>query len=190
MSVVIRPVGLKLEPGILTYDGQHFDFIEPENNTLSIETIAHALSNLCRFSGHTRRFYSVAQHSYLVSLACDPKDALFGLLHDAAEAFLGDISSPLKQLLPEYIVLEKRLEVVIRSHFKLPAEMPASVKYADMAVQAAEKRDLMPDTDRVWPFLEGIKPWHMWIRPWSPDEALLEFLMRYKELTSPQNEFD
>ena len=92
------------ESCISVYDGEYFDLLEPDRSVYTINTIAHALSNLCRYTGHVNRFYSVAEHSVFVSLAVPKKFALEALFHDASEAFLGDVSSPLKKLLPEYKV--------------------------------------------------------------------------------------
>src|SRR5579885_2784587 len=83
---------------IQTYCGVAFYPLDPRPEEILIEDIAHALSMLCRFTGHVKRFYSVAQHCVYVSHRCDPKDALWGLLHDAAEAYLNDISRPVKSL--------------------------------------------------------------------------------------------
>ncbi|MEM4379972.1 MAG: hypothetical protein QXL01_04720, partial [Thermoplasmatales archaeon] len=86
-----------MEPWIETYSGKKFDYLA--QSELDIEDIAHALSNLCRFNGHTRVFYSVAEHSVNVSSMVPPELKIAALLHDAAEAYIGDVPSPLKQLI-------------------------------------------------------------------------------------------
>src|SRR4051812_16341267 len=87
---------------ILLHNGDFFDFKDPRNHNYDIKAIAHALSNLCRYTGHSKRFYSVAEHCVLVSRLVDPRFAFEGLMHDASEAFCGDVASPLKKLLPGY----------------------------------------------------------------------------------------
>jgi 5'-deoxynucleotidase YfbR-like HD superfamily hydrolase len=133
----------KVLPWIQTYSGKKFDLLNPTPESISIFDIAHALSNICRYTGHTKEFYSVAQHSVLASVNVPPKDALAGLLHDATEAYLTDISKPLKMLLPEYCKLEDKIYKIIAAKFGLPAELPASVKEADLRLLATEKRDLL-----------------------------------------------
>lgn len=171
-----------MKPWIQTASDGQFFLDVPRAADVKIEDIAHALSNLCRFTGHVRRFYSVAQHSVLVSFECDREDALAGLLHDATEAYVGDVSSPLKSMLPEYRAIEARVWRVIAARFSLPDELPASVRHADAVLLATEKRDLLGPAPASWgtwpaPMLERIDPW-------APDWACRNFLSRFRELTA------
>jgi len=175
---------MNITPSILTASGNLFHFVERSNNILEIEDIAHALSHICRFTGHTKEFYSVAQHSVLVSYIVDPDYALQGLLHDAAESVLGDVSSPLKQLLPDYKALERSIEKTIFEKFGLPETLHPSVKAADLRMLVTEQRDLMPKLDEAWASFSHIKPLDISIFPVGPIEAKQRFLDRYKQLMS------
>jgi hypothetical protein len=83
---------------LATYSGAEFSLIDPQPDQVRIGDIAHSLSQLCRFVGATRSFYSVAQHCVLVSDHCPPEYAFAGLMHDAAEAYCLDMPRPLKYL--------------------------------------------------------------------------------------------
>jgi hypothetical protein len=129
---------------IKSASGKSFNFLEPRQEDICIEDIAHALSQVNRYAGHAPFPYSVARHSILVSYEVRPQNALMGLLHDASEAYLADISRPLKNLLPDYSAIERRVEEVISAKFSLPFVFPPDVKRADLAVFNAEVRDLFP----------------------------------------------
>lgn len=133
-----------MRPTIQLASGRYFDYTKFRPEDINIGDIAHALSHLCRYTGHCRHFYSVAQHSVEVSLIVRPELALEGLLHDASEAYLGDVNRPLKLLLPDYKDLEHRVDVAIRTRFGLPAEESPEVKEADNILLVTEQRDLMP----------------------------------------------
>lgn len=170
---------------INTLSGQRFSFSDSAPSTINIEDIAAALSNICRFTGHLQDFYSVAQHSVHVSYLVPPEFALEALLHDAAEAYCNDISSPLKALLPEYRAIEYQIDAVIRSKFGLPATMSSPVKYADLIMLATERRDFDMDDGTPWPVLEGIPCADFIVSPLLPRQARVLFLNRYNQLKAP-----
>ena len=171
---------------ILTASGHYFDLLNPEQAVFGIHDIAAGLSKICRFNGQCRAFYSVAQHSVLVSSILEPAYALPGLLHDAAEAFVGDVTRPLKRLLPDYQRIEARVEAAVFERFGLGA-MPAQVRRADLIALATEQRDLMPAHNDTWACLHGIEPLGRRIVPWPPEIAYETFLTCFQQLTAGQS---
>jgi hypothetical protein len=171
---------------IFTISGTYFDYLDPEHSEFTIHTIAHHLSNLCRFAGATIEFYSVAQHCVLVSHLVPTPHALAGLLHDATEAFMVDIPRPLKLLLPDYKTIEARVERAVLARFGLPYPMATEVHYADRVALFIEQRDLMaPHDHRTWQWIDDLTddPGYPVIEPAPPKVARELFLARYAELT-------
>jgi hypothetical protein len=171
---------------IQTFSGIAFWPLDPRPDEIHIEDIAHALAMQCRFTGHVRRFYSVAEHSIHVSLLCDPSDALWGLLHDASEAYLADVARPVKRLpsMAEYKAAEKRLQSAIAGRFGLGANEPDSVQKADNVMLGIEARDLMAPLQPGWEKWLALIGSHGLVltQPWSPEEAEARFLARFQTL--------
>lgn len=175
---------------IQTRSGRRFWPVDPRADEIEIEDVAHALARQCRFSGHCEPFYSVAEHSVRVSRVVPEEYALWGLLHDASEAYLVDLPRPLK-LLPEfapYRAIEQRLMLAVCEKFGLPAIEPACVKVADNTLLATEARDLMVEPPVSWPRLS--EPLTERIVPWSVGDAQNAFMLRFEELFSAVRRFN
>lgn len=165
---------------VQTYTGRQFWPIDPRPEEIFIEDIAHSLSLICRFSGHCREFYSVAQHSVMVSYLVPEEDALWGLMHDASESYLSDIARPVKPFVENYKNLELGIEKVIAERYGMCWPMPASVKVADTIMLATEARDMMLPPADDW-FLDQ-EPHPDKIVPVGPHDAELMFYRRFVEL--------
>lgn len=173
-----------MENCIATYRGIAFDLLNPKASMIDIEDIAHGLAYQCRFNGQTNHFYSVAQHSVMVASLVPKPLRLVALLHDAAEAYLGDMVRPLKALIPEFSRFEAKVATAIGEAFGVElAEIPKEVKRADLIALATEKRDLMPASTEPWPQINGIVPLPTRILPLSPPAAKQEFLRQFEALT-------
>ncbi|MCQ4274544.1 phosphohydrolase [Stutzerimonas degradans] len=169
---------------ILTRTGQRFDLLAPRASQISTLDIAHALSQLCRFNGHTSRHYSVAQHSLLVASIVPAEHQLAALLHDATEAYVGDMTRPLKALLPDFSSIEHGIWLAICERFQLDPELPACIHEADMVALATERRDLMPEHGENWPCLTGVTP-APWLLPeWTSTHACVQYHSKLLELLS------
>lgn len=173
-----------------TYSGRKYWPECPVPADIDIQDIAHALSLQCRFGGHTREFYSVAQHAVHVSTICKPENALWGLLHDASEAYIVDIPRPLK-VAPDmtgYSRLEIRMMRAVCERFGLPDRMPQDVAEADEILLATEARDLMPHEGEarvpVWQLRHPPAPFP--IECWTPEQAKARFLVRFNQLTESE----
>ncbi|MEO5345358.1 MAG: phosphohydrolase [Magnetococcus sp. YQC-9] len=166
---------------IQTYTGRQFWPLDARPEEVEIEDIAHALAMLCRFNGHCLKFYSVAEHAVWVSRLVGAEDARWGLLHDAAEAYLSDLPKPIKAVLPEFHVWEERLLAVIAERFGLTGLPSGAVKEVDWRILANEKAALMAPHPAPWSGLPEPFP-DVEIVGWSPSDAKSRFLERFREL--------
>jgi uncharacterized protein len=165
---------------IQTFTGKQFYPLDIREDDIDIVDIAHSLSMQCRYSGHSEKFLSVAEHSYHVSKLVPEKYALCGLLHDASEAYLSDIPRPLKPLLPEYKKWEENLEEVISLKYNVPFPLPPEVKEVDNRILKNEYELLMKKTHE-WVFYgEKLDDFDIYL--WQPEEAKYHFLRRFMDL--------
>lgn len=162
---------------IRTRMGYKFDFGELESNVIDIKDIAWALSMTCRYGGHSGKFYSVAEHSVHVANSV-PTYKFEGLMHDAAEAYIGDIVSPLKRRLAEFTDFEYRLETLIAKRFGLRHPWPSEVHEFDLRMLANEMPVLFGNSQdvRMEP-VQGIS-----IQCLQPSDAYDLFMAKFKEL--------
>lgn len=162
-----------------TFSGKLIDLAKFTSLDVRLVDIAHALSMINRFTGHSTSPYSVAQHSVHVSRMLPDKLALWGLMHDASEAYLGDVATPLKLLLPCYQEIEERVQRAVARAFGLRWPIPEEVKLVDRSALMAEKSALF-SVQHDWglgdcsPAVIGVPlPWY---------EAKAAFESRFKEI--------
>lgn len=166
---------------IQTFSGQKFFPLSPRAEAVHLVDIAHALAMKCRYSGHCDRFYSVAEHSVHISRVLPTEFALWGLLHDAAEAYLPDVPRPIKPHLTGFAAIERSIMREVCVRFDLPEQEPAQVKWADTAILADELAQVMGPSPEPWKL--PLPALGVDIKCWSPEVASLEFRMQFYKLT-------
>ncbi len=171
-------------PAVSTKSGRRVAILNPSPSQIVIGDIAHGLAHQCRFNGQANKFYSVAQHSVLVASILPRELRLAGLLHDASEAYLGDVVQPLKDLLPEYQAIEVNFCQVLGVRFGVNLQHNDAIRHADLVVLATERRDLMPMDIADWSSIAGITPLSRTIKPMSPEAASAEFMAMFFSLTN------
>jgi 5'-deoxynucleotidase YfbR-like HD superfamily hydrolase len=177
---------------IQTWTGKKVPLLEMTAEHVDVLDVAHALSREPRFNGHTKGWhpYSVAQHSVYVSRSCSFPNKLWGLLHDASEAYVKDLPRPIKQWFrwngfTAYDEIESRVMKAVSEKFGLPWPEPEEVKKADLYVMVAEARDLMSPLHQDWHYREenGYPAMKERIVPCDNQKAEMSFLLEYQTIT-------
>lgn len=163
-----------------TYTGKRFDPFQPNPDSIDINDIAHSLSMLCRYNGHSKEFYSVAQHSVIVSKYVPERYALQGLLHDASETYIADLVRPIKRYFKDYLLIEERLMEAIANRFDLLWPFPGVVKEMDTRALITEFRDVMSHHEMI--NLPDVEPFEDKIVPIMHNDAEKAFLGRFNEI--------
>ena len=170
------------EGHIATYTGRIINPLDPDPEQIDILDICHHLSNICRFTGAVKSFYSVGEHSCRVSDILEgPEKKLYGVLHDASEAYIADLARPIKRTkeMEFYRIIEKKLMDVIYIKFGLDINEPEEVKEADNIMLITEQRDLMPPETFC---LNGYKPLKTRIKTWTSTQAYFNIIYRFEKL--------
>ena len=165
-------IAKKLNPhAILLHSGVLFDVFNPNLEDINIEDGAHGLSLLCRYGGHSPKFYSVAQHSVLCSLEKGtPKEQMEFLLHDLTEGFgMVDLPSPVKRQIPEYVRIENNLQKIICQRFDLSYPLSKKTHEVDRKMLEFEYKSFFEKPNDLFDF-------------WSPEKSKEKFLARFSEL--------
>jgi len=179
---------------ITTVSGRKIAPFDPKPEQFEISDLAHSLSRQCRFGGHIEPFYSVAQHSVYVMRATKLSMAKYwGLMHDASEAVITDLPTPIKRYIPDYEAAEDKIQRVISRRFHIPRgpTVDAAVKEADTLLLCWEAYTLHPDPMSM-NFLKRLagrvpkgtlRDLDPQFRCWSPDEAKARFLAEFAEIS-------
>lgn len=175
-------------PFIPTFTGKVFNVEVPSSHDVTIRDIAHSLSMQCRFGGHCQQFYSVAEHSVILSRLVEKKFALCALLHESSHAYIHDVVITLQYLLPGYQEMANRIWAMVAKRFHLPSVIPVAIRNADLKLRASEIEYLLLPTTRAW--LQGVTPFtleelgvrHSKQLGMLPREAHRQFLARFAEL--------
>lgn len=187
MSQVLDTFGC-LNNTIKVSAGHYVDLANPDPSTIEVKSIAAALSKVCRFGGHCPQFYSVAEHCiHATAMACSDGytgDALIAVfLHDAAEAYIGDMVKPLKVTMPQYGEAEQRIEAAIQAAFGIDfAKWMDVIKRFDRAMLKAEKVTMWPEDTEKWAGFSEIEDRVVKFQFWEPRQAEMQFLAMARTL--------
>ena len=172
-------------PWIETYTGKAFHFLSPSHADICIEDIAQGLGNQCRYSGQCQHFYSVAEHSVLMAQYhyqntldnVNPDLCLAILLHDAAEAYIGDYPRPLKLHLPPIRAIEQKIQYEIYKKFDISVRyyIDTFIKELDKRIVVDERQNLFNVTSHIWPDMSFL-PLGVEIIGLEPQRAITLFM--------------
>lgn len=187
-NVVDKNKQMPVDTLIPTFTGKVFNLAMPSSSDISIRDIAHSLSMQCRFGGHCQRFYSVAEHSVILSRLVDKKYSLCALLHESSHAYINDVAISLQCLLPGYKELANRIWAMVAKRFHLQSAIPEIIRNFDLKLRASEIEYLILPTARTW--LQGVTPFsleelgvrHSKQLGMLPREANRQFWARFAEL--------
>lgn len=166
---------------LVTFTGKEFDVNNPTPRMVNIADIAQSLSNMCRFNGHIREFYSVAEHCFHASYVVSPEFALEALLHDAAEAYISDVTEPVKNAIPRFRDLEQNIIRIVCRRFFCEYPLPEEVVVADMQLRSLEWMHLKEESYNPSRCGYGL-PDGVILQYWEPSKARAMFLDRYCQL--------
>ena len=176
-------------PWMLLASGSKFYPSCPRSDDVHLRDISHALSNICRFGGHTEHFYSVAQHAVLVSGICeqlapdDPWLWYYGLHHDDAEAYTGDVITQIKYAVPAIRSYHKPIERAVARAMQCPEHLPPVIKEADLIALSTENRDLLQGKGLYMPpGLTLPEPLPDHIGALNPTVAGMDYISRHYQL--------
>lgn len=165
-----------------TFFGGRFYPFNPELNRINTFEIAHALSNLCRFGGHVKEFYSVAEHCVNLSYAVSSENALRALLHDATEAYVVDMPRPIKKYLRMYQDIESSVAKLIAEKYQVGDIYPDEVREADTRILLNERNVLIPRHE-IWGIDGVFEPLpDVTIHSYTPKQAEWAYISRFDNL--------
>jgi hypothetical protein len=180
LAAALRPLE-RAGDWMQTFSGAKFYPMDPAVEDIRGVDIAHSLALQCRYNGHVSRFYSVAEHCVHLSFAVAPKHALWALLHDASEAYVGDMIRPLKRHMPDYVDVEDSVQLAIAAWAGIRWPIPEAVLDADTRILLDERAALFPTSQR-WAIDDTHQPLGVDIVGWSPAQAETRYLARMNEL--------
>lgn len=169
-----------------THSGLQFNYVFLDPQAVSIPDIAHALSHMCRYNGHVKRFYSVAEHcvhlaQFVRAHGGESEQQLVALFHDGAEAYLADVVRPAKRRIPQYMALEGAVDAAVAYAIGHVHPFPNWLKELDTRILVDERAQAMNPSPHAWA-VDGMDPLGVRIRMWRPYKAKRMFLREYRRV--------